>query len=50
MDGKTKIAQTVIFANQTTKLDISALAPGVYVLQCQCSADEKVAPLKIVKM
>ncbi len=50
MDGKTWLNQSLNFVNNTAKLDMSALAPGVYILQCQCSADEKVAPLKIVKM
>jgi len=50
MDGKTWISQTLTFVNKTARLDMSALAPGVYILQCQCAADEMVAPLKIVKM
>ena len=50
MDGKTWISRTLTFVNKTARLDMSALAPGVYILQCQCAADEQITPLKIVKM
>ncbi|HOY07253.1 MAG TPA: MopE-related protein [Saprospiraceae bacterium] len=50
LDGKTWINTLVTFVNGTARMDISGLAPGVYILHCACDANERITPLKIVKM
>lgn len=50
LDGKTWISQPLAFVNGNAQLDISALAPGVYMLHCACTGNERITPLKIVKM
>lgn len=49
-DGKIRFTQTLTFLNGAARMDISGLAPGVYLLYCNSDATEKIAPVKIVKL
>jgi hypothetical protein len=49
-DGRTWISTSATFVNGTARLDISGLTPGVYILHCACDIQERIAPLRIVKM